>query len=218
MNLFNPALVDLCGLPFSFLSSRPDLASFFDQLRDSQSLPEPRDYSAWRSEMSDLAQAAAEGRYQETWTLPSGSVYQVTGRPHPGGAIAFLFEDISAEVSLARQFRTELALFRSVLDVSEQAMCVLSASDKLMFANAAYLNLWGQDSDDDLRGLSLAELCENWGAATGQSFDAETLRQGIADGPSVAISSTLLPGGDLLIRFHDIAATSGAEQKTLIPV
>ena len=59
-------------------------------------MPEPNDYSAWRAEMQDLARAAAEGRYQETWTLPTGSIYQVTGRPHPSGAIAFLFEDISA--------------------------------------------------------------------------------------------------------------------------
>jgi hypothetical protein len=41
---------------------------------------------------------------------------RVTGRPHPNGAIAFLFEDISQEVSLTRRFRTDLDLDRGILD------------------------------------------------------------------------------------------------------
>jgi PAS domain-containing protein len=42
--LFNPALVDLSKLPVEFLSTRPDLLSFFDRLRDNQVMPEPKNY------------------------------------------------------------------------------------------------------------------------------------------------------------------------------
>jgi PAS domain-containing protein len=40
--LFNPALVDLTGISVSFLSVRPDVIRFFDELRERQVLPEPK--------------------------------------------------------------------------------------------------------------------------------------------------------------------------------
>ena len=61
-------------------------------------MPEPKDYRSWRQQMSDLEAAAQNGTYEETWALPTGQTYRVTGRPHPDGAVALLFEDISAEV------------------------------------------------------------------------------------------------------------------------
>ncbi len=233
LNLFNPALVDLCGLPFAFLSSRPDLATFFDRLRETQSMPEPRDYAAWRSEMSDLARAAEEGRYQETWTLPSGSVYQVTGRPHPGGAIAFLFEDISAEVSLARQFRTELALFASVLDCDDEAVCVFTASEKAAFANIAFRKMWGIAPDHEVRGTPLADFCAEWSRVSCRELNAETIHHIAAapsegllwedlgplpDGGRARLTSVRLPGGGLLIRMTSAAEIEPREQKGLATV
>jgi hypothetical protein len=87
--LFNPALIDLTALPADFLSARPNLLSFFDRLRDHRMMPEPKNYGSWRHQMADLVAAAADGRYQETWSLPSGAVYSVSGQPHPDGAVAF---------------------------------------------------------------------------------------------------------------------------------
>ena len=52
--------------------------------------------------------AATDGRYQETWSLENGQTYSIRGRPHPDGATAFLIEDITAEVTLTRNFRAEL--------------------------------------------------------------------------------------------------------------
>ena len=46
--LFNPALIDLTRLGVEFLSGKPDLMSVFDWLRDSQNMPEPKDYADWR--------------------------------------------------------------------------------------------------------------------------------------------------------------------------
>lgn len=202
--LFNPALVDLCGVPFSFLSAKPTLATFFDRLRDSQSMPEPKDYASWRQDMATLARAAAEGRYQETWTLPSGSVYQVTGRPHPGGAIAFLFEDISAEVGLARQFRTELDLMQSVLDTLPEPICVLSSLGKVMFVNTAYRSFWNVPPDHVLRGLSLEEIWCNWAdpdvplpRTLGSGFAKTRLQSETGN----HCSAQVLGGGGILISF-----------------
>ena len=80
--LFNPALIDLTALLADFLSARPNVLSFFDRLRDNQMMPEPKNYNSWRHQMADRIEAAADGRYQETRLLPSGSIYRVSGRPH----------------------------------------------------------------------------------------------------------------------------------------
>jgi hypothetical protein len=50
--LFNPALVSNSMLEPAFLSRRPTLRGFLDQLREMQRMPEPRDYRSWRDEIS----------------------------------------------------------------------------------------------------------------------------------------------------------------------
>src|SRR5690606_26502157 len=128
LQLFNPALIDLTQLGAEFLSGRPTLYAFLDRLREARMMPEPKDYRSWRQQMTALEQASAAGFHTETWSLPSGQTYRVTGRPHPDGAIAFLFEDISSEVSLTRRFRSELELGQEVLEALEEAVAVFQPS------------------------------------------------------------------------------------------
>ena len=52
--------------------------------------------------------------------LPNGLTYRVRGRPHPNGALAFLFENISAEISLTRKFRTKLDGLDTIIQNLEQ--------------------------------------------------------------------------------------------------
>lgn len=136
--LFNPALLDLTGLPVSFLSSRPQVHTVLDRLRNTNMLPEPKNYSSWRDEVAALEAAAQNGTYCETWDLAGGQTYRVTGRPHPDGAIAFLFEDISHEVSLTRHFRAEIETTQAVLDAMHEAVAVFSSTGHLTMSNIAY--------------------------------------------------------------------------------
>lgn len=160
--LFNPVLIDLTALPANFLSSRPNLMTFFDRLRDQRMMPEPKNYSSWRHQMADLLEAAAEGRYQETWSLPSGSVYKVSGRPHPDGAIAFLFEDITAEVTLTRQFRSELEMGQSILDQMDEAIAVFANDGTMTFANSTYRNLWQMDPEASFAKVTIMDASRIW--------------------------------------------------------
>ncbi len=116
LTLFNPALVDLTTLPAEFLSGRPDLMTFFDALREARMMPETKDFSSWRERIANLLNETRDDRFYETWTLPTGLTYRITGRPHTDGAIAFILEDISTEVSLTRRFRSELRLLQAALD------------------------------------------------------------------------------------------------------
>ena len=160
--LFNPALIDLTALPADFLSGRPTLMSFFDRIRENRRMPEPKNYHSWRQEIADVIAAATDGRYQETWTLESGQTYRVNGRPHPDGAIAFLIEDISAEISLTRNFRAELELGQSLMDTFEEALVVYSSAGILTFCNLAYRDMWGMDPDNSFADVTISDCVTEW--------------------------------------------------------
>lgn len=160
--LFNPALIDLTTLPADFLSARPNLLSFFDRLRDVRVMPEPKNYGSWREQMSSMVDAANDGNYCETWSLPSGSTYRVTGRPHPDGAVAFLFEDISAEIFLTRRFRADLELSQGILDEFDDAVAVFSASGILTMTNRSYRTLWKIDHEASFADMTVIDAMRDW--------------------------------------------------------
>ncbi|MFW2588393.1 PAS-domain containing protein [Sagittula sp. SSi028] len=163
--LFNPALVDLTHLPVDFLSSKPNLLSFFDHMRENRMMPEPKNYANWRDKLYDVVSAAREDRYAETWNLSSGLTYKITGRPHPDGAVAFLLEDISAEISLTRRFRSELELSQSVLDCLDDAVVVFSRLGVLTFCNAAYRDLWNAAPDNSFAEVNIVDATRDWSDA-----------------------------------------------------
>lgn len=205
--LFNPALVSLSALDAQFLSSRPTLFSFLDQLREKRQMPEPKNYKAWRESIAKLEADAEEGTYHDLWTLPMGQTYRVIGRPHPGGAIAFMFEDISSEVSLTRQFRADLDLYQAAIDQNDAAIAVFSGPGQLVMSNTAYAELWGHDPRELLGILSLTEATQRWQSATipaplwGEIRDFAAQRQDRV----VWTDETVLPGiGTLFTRVSPL--------------
>ena len=216
--LFNPALLDLTTLPADFLTGRPTLFDFLDRMRDRQMIPEPKDYPTWRSRIIDLEKAAASGRYEETWNLPGGQTFRVLGRPHPDGAMALLFEDISTEMSRTRRYRADVELGHSVIDAMDEAVAVFSSTGLLVLSNAAYVTLWGHDPSASVGGESgISALAAHWRARTAPSpiwaeaeHFASTLgeRAGwsdearMNDGRLVACRFVPLGGGATLIAFR----------------
>lgn len=160
--LFNPALLDLTNLPTDFLSSRPSMVNFLDRLRENRVMPEPRDYRTWRNSIAELEAAAQDGTYSETWSLPDGHTYHVTGRPHPDGAVALLFEDISAEMSLTRRFRAELEQSQSVIDALEDGVAMFSAAGQLILTNKAYCDIWSTEDPVFLTGADVSDVTRHW--------------------------------------------------------
>ncbi len=206
--LFNPALMDLTLLPASFLISKPSLSTFLDRLRESRMMPEPKDYRSWRQQMSDLEAAAQNGTYEETWALPTGQTYRVTGRPHPDGAVALLFEDISAEVSVSRRFRTELETGQAALDALPQAIAVFGPGGTLSISNAAYARLWGSDPSTSVGTVSIRDALAAWQARSAPTPAWDELRRLIAQSDRHGIWRTriaLTDGRSLLTRVTPIA-------------
>lgn len=205
--LFNPALIDLTALPADFLSAKPNLLSFFDRLRDAKMMPEPKDYNSWRDQMAELVAAAADGSYQETWSLPSGSIYKVSGRPHPDGAVAFLFEDITAEVTLTRRFRSELEMSQSILDQIDDAVAVFAANGVLTLSNAAYRALWNVDPEGSFADVTIYDATRDWQARTLPTLVWEDVRDFVAapSGRTTWWSTvTMTDGSEVVCTVHPV--------------
>ncbi len=162
LSLFNPALTDLTRLPIDFLSARPTLPAFLDRLREARRMPEPRDYRSWRERITALEEASAEGTYLETWSLSGGQTWRVSGRPHPDGAIALMFEDITSEIALTRRFRSELEIGQAVVDAMREAIAVFAPDGVLTLANEAYARLWGSDPRTSLGDMSVVDASRGW--------------------------------------------------------
>lgn len=162
LQMFNPSLADLTTLPPELLISRPTLNAFLDAMRARAMIPEPRDYRSWRKQLARLEEEAAMGIFEETWSLPGGQTYRVIGRPHPNGALAFMFEDISNEMSRTRRYRADLELGQSVIDAVEDAVAVFSQGGQLVMSNHAYAQLWQHDPQVLLSEASISTLCGWW--------------------------------------------------------
>lgn len=169
LQLFNPALLDLTGLPPDFLMLRPSLLAVLDALRDRRMLPEPKDYRGWRRQLVEMERAASQGLYEETWALPDGQTFRVTGRPHPNGALALMIEDISTEMLRTRRYRADLELGQSVIDAMDEAVAVFSREGHLVMTNAAYATLWGDDPSETLADVSVRSLAGQWRTQTAPS-------------------------------------------------
>lgn len=127
-------------------------------------IPEPKNYASWRDQMVALESAAVEGNYFEAWPLSNGQTFRITGKPHPNGAIAFLIEDISDEISLTRKFRSQIDTAHAIIDNLAAAVAVFSSTGALIMANTFYHNLWGAAPDGMLDNCDFMKKLEDWTA------------------------------------------------------
>ena len=191
LQLFNPALMDLTGLSIGFLTARPTLHALLDGLRELRMVPEPKDYASWRNTIATLEAEAASGRHVETWSLPGGQTYRVTGRPHPDGAIAFLFEDITGEIAMTRRFKAELSLGAEILDGIDAAVAIFDSDGRVLSANRAFEAIWGARAAESLRGY-----LDLWRRIAADSPGYQSLRRALASDRGEAPLQGAIAGPD----------------------
>ncbi|MEY4697250.1 MAG: hypothetical protein RIT14_1678 [Pseudomonadota bacterium] len=217
LKVFNPALGELTGLTPEFLMRRPSLLAVLDAMRDRNMIPEPKDWPAWRRQMAAMERAALAGDYEETWALPGGQTYRVTGRPHPDGAMALMIEDISTEISRSRRYRADMELGQAVIDTMAEGIAVFSTSGQLVMSNLAYARLWGHDPGESLTGGNIKLISAHWRAASAPTTIWAEVEEFVAtlgerrafhgevrlrDGRLMLCRLAPLAGGATLASFH----------------
>lgn len=184
--LFNPALVDLTQISAEFLSARPTLTAFFDWLRESRMMPEPRNYSEWRGKLNAHSDDAEKGTFSELWSLPNGLSYRMLGRSHPDGAVAFLFEDVTAQLSLTRNFVKELEINHALLDTLPDALAIFSPTGDIFSVNQAYRDLWNDDPNTQVQPVPASEAVDSWAQKCCSSDVWPQIKTGLAGSSAMA--------------------------------
>lgn len=231
LGLFNPALSDLVKIDAVWLAGRPSLRDFLERLRETRQMPEQKDFASFRRKLTELEEGAREGTYEENWHLPSGKIFRVTGRPHPQGALAFLFEDISTTIQLERRYRSELELSQATLDRLSEAVAVFDASGTIVFVNQAFATLWGFDPMERLEGPAVAEMTALWAqrclpspvwadlaefTTAAEARAAWTATVTTRAGADLHVLVAPLPDASALVVFRDLTAEA-AERDTSQP-
>ena len=207
-----------------WLAGRPTLRDFLERLRETRQMPEQKDFASLRRKLCELEEGARDGTYEENWQLPSGKIFRVTGRPHPQGALAFLFEDISTAIILERKYRSELELSQATLDRMSEAVAVFDASGMLVFVNSAFERLWGLDPMERLDGPGVAEMTALWAercvpspawarlaefATAAEARTSWTAPIATRDGARLQMLVAPLPDASALVVFRDPATEAG---------
>jgi PAS domain-containing protein len=230
LQTFNPAIPDITGLGVEFLSQRPNLMAFLDALRDQAMIPEPKDYKAWRRRMAGLERAASAGAFREDWVLPGGRSIRLTGVPHPDGALALMFDDVSQQEDNALRLRHERDLLAEGLAGLALPVLVVAQGGRVIATSATYSAIWDQGfaafgSPMDVRGHLRA-----WAAAALPStiwprLEAAVFRAGAAtaafagevrlrDGRLLALSCRPAAGG-VVLQF-DLAPQAGRADLAIV--
>ena len=214
--LFNPALSDLLDLDPVWLAKRPSIADFVSMLREKRHLPEKKNFLEWRQLLTDLNDTGQRKNFDDEWVLPDGRVFRVTGQPHPRGAVAFLFEDISVQVTIERQHRLEVSLNHSILNGLAEAVAVVSASGVVKFTNTALDDLFGVEFCETLVSRGIPEQPESKSMISDTADFWPRLKTYVAapkrlapweqmltakDNTKILAAVSTLPGGSTLVVF-----------------
>lgn len=158
LTLFNPALSNLLGLAPDWLARQPSMRTFLDRLRNDGAIPEPKDFTTVRSEFAELESGAFTGKYEVDWALPSGQIYRVTGRPHPQGGAALLFEDVSRAAALEAKYRAELKQLYAAFECLSSAVAIFDQAGELSYANDVFDDLWDCSLSSTISPTTVADV------------------------------------------------------------
>ena len=231
LTMFNPALVAMTNLAPEFLSGKPTIQMFLDRLREARLLPEPKDYITWRKQFTTTDVSTDRGGYCENWEIADGQTFKVTGQSDRDGTYAFFFEDVSAELSLTRRFRSDIETGQGVLDALPEAIAVFSASGTLVMSNRAYSKLWDVDHDTSICSYDLRAEMLVWQSQCAAAPIWNDLREFIGyggmggnywtdravldDGRQFTCKAQPISGGMTMISFTTSARAKPRLQKNL---
>ena len=227
LRTYNPALAEMTGLDPATLALRPSLRALLDKLREVGLLSESEGWAAWSARIARLEEGSRQGTFLETWELADGRSWRLSGRPHPGGALALLIEDATTEAELSRRFEAELGVGQAIADAVPDAIAVFAADGTLISSNAAYAALWGRDPRTSLADPDALSAVSTWRTVAGGHAVWDEIGTLIEEGGAASwsrevpgpagpllCSGSPLDGGAILVRFALPVRTAGADVAT----
>ena len=224
-----------CNQPFrrlfamkaEWLADRPEFDRVLERMRETQRLPEVRDFPGWKAERRDWFLAAGGGQ-EEEWHLPGGVHLRVVAQPLPDGGLLLIFEDRTEQVQLASARDTLLRVRTATFDNLHEALGVFAADGRLQLWNNKFRTLWGFDEAflathprvDALSEMASRQLANPTRAVLiGDLVRAATVerqqrgaRVAFADGRHFEVAAVPLPDGNGLFTMLDVSDSRRIER------
>src|SRR6185312_1258132 len=219
LSFHNRAYAQLWGLSETWLDTHPSDGEILDRLREMRKLQEHRDYQAWKRERLSLYGSAQEYLPEELWHVPGGKTLRVVAQPHPFGGLTFLYEDVTARITLESSYNTLIKVQSATLDTLSEGVAVFGPDGRLKLHNACFVRLW-ELAPKDLAGephvRAIAAACvEKFGdtevwegliqaivSGSGDRRDLGEIERNDRTILSLALSS--LPDGAIVVTFVDV--------------
>ncbi len=222
----NRAYAQLWHLDPAWLRVGLDERAILDRLRTDGMLPAEPDYQAWRARHLQSYSLKAP-RESDPWHLPDGRTVQVISAPAgPQGGVIYVFEDITDQLRLKSQHRTQLDVQRSTINALNEGVAVFGTNGRLTLANPRLSTLWKLPTNLLDTNPHIDQIIEAVGRALPEDGPGlwRDLKRGIvdlnptrtdqtgritrADGKMLDYSITRLPDGQTLMAFVDVTESA----------
>jgi signal transduction histidine kinase len=214
----NDAFARIWALDEAWLAENPAASEIFDRLRQRRLLPEQTSYRKWRDER--VLTWDRNGTLDELWHRPDGRTVHVATDCRADGGATFLFDDVTENISLERQYHSLIEGQRETLDHLNEGIAVFGSDGRLHLSNPAFQTIW-RLTDAAVQGkphldLLLLQIQPQapgsplWDtlrdAITGMPEERDTFQATIGrkDGTYLAYTVTPLPDGGTLVTFADV--------------
>jgi len=150
--------------------------------------------------------------------MPGGQTIRVVTQPHPFGGLTFLYEDVTARLTLESDYNTLMKVQSATLDTLSEGVAVFGPDGKLKLHNAAFTRIWELDADDldgEPHVRTIAALSRDrfgdtrlWDQLIG-TIVAGARAQDLgeverSDKSILSLSTAPLPDGATLVTFADV--------------
>ena len=222
----NRAYAQLWRLDPKWLKVGIDERAILDKLRTDGMLPTEPDYQAWRARHLQSYTLKAP-RESDPWHLPDGRTVQVISAPAgPKGGVIYVFEDITDQLKLKSQHKTQLDVQRSTLNALNEGVAVFGTNGRLTLANPRLSTLWKLPTNLLETNPHIDQIIEAVGRALPEDGPGlwRDLKRGIvdlnptrtdthgritrADGKMLDYAITRLPDGQTMMTFVDVTESA----------
>lgn len=223
---YNENFLRLFAIKPEWLVDSPELDRVLERMRETQSLPESRDFPGWKAERRGWFNAVEA--IEENWTLPGGRHLRVVGQPLPNGGLLLLFEDRTEQIQLTGARDTLLRVRTATFDNLFEAIGVFAADGRLHSWNNRFREIWGLSESSLAQNLRVDAMVDMVAGRLADPSRALLIRDlvriatvdrqqrsgqiALADGRQFDFAVVPMPDGNALFTLLDVTASRGIEE------
>ena len=214
------------NLPPGVVGEKMSFEQILRVMRESQRIPEVRDFPAWREEK--VRWFTLNTPVEENWPLPDSKHLRIVAQPMPDGGLVLIAEDRTEQLALSAGRDTMLRTRTATFDNLFEAIAVFAPGGLVETWNRGFPHVWGIEPEELETKPQAADLLKSIAGqladpsrigALGEAIRQATLDRNrgegtaeLADGRTLEYACVPLPDGNGLLTVLDVTASRQAEE------